>query len=74
VYVWPWVSDPDYDPLTLTVATPPAHGSVQMSGNQFVYTPTDPRFVGTDTFTYTADDGLGGTATGTITVALLTRR
>jgi len=48
-----------------------AHGSVALSGGNIVYTP-DPNFNGTgafaDSFTYSIDDGNGGTAVGTVTV------
>ena len=71
-------SDPENDPTTLAVVTPPAHGSlVDASGNpdtihqdgSFHYQP-NLDFVGTDTFTYWANDGVlnGRLATVTITV------
>jgi len=54
--------------LTITSVTLPAHGSVQVSAGQVVYTP-EAEFVGTDTFTYSATDGDDdGTATVTVTV------
>lgn len=44
-------------------------GSASLSGNDVVYTPaTD--FNGSDTFTYELSDGVGGTATGTVTVSV----
>jgi hypothetical protein len=55
---------------TITVATPPAHGMVTLSGTTASYTPA-PGFVGTDSFTYVVA-GPGGTSqaqTVTITVS-----
>lgn len=56
-------SDPDGDPLTIIAVTQPANGTVAISGSTLIYTP-NPGFFGIiDTFTYTIDDGRGGTAT-----------
>ena len=56
-------SDPDGDPLAITAVTQPANGTVVISNNTLIYTP-DPGFFGAfDTFTYTIDDGRGGSAT-----------
>ena len=59
-------SDPagDNDPLTITAYTQPADGIVTLVGGTFTYTP-DANFHGADSFTYTIDDGDGGTATAT---------
>ncbi|MFK7943051.1 MAG: Ig-like domain-containing protein [Paracoccaceae bacterium] len=63
-------TDPDGDPLTATLGTPPANGDVLLNPDgSFSYTP-DPDFNGTDTFTYVADDGNGGTVTETVTVTI----
>lgn len=59
------VSDPDGDPMTISVADP-AHGTVTREGDDWVYQPAE-GFSGTDTFSYTASDGVRST-TGTITV------
>jgi len=63
-------TSPDGVPLTAGAATDPPHGTVRVDPNgSFVYVP-DPLFSGTDTFTYTANDGYGSaTALVTITVA-----
>lgn len=63
-------TDADNDTLTAVIASGPANGSVvlQASG-AFVYTP-NADFSGTDSFTYTASDGSGGTATGTVTITV----
>lgn len=63
-------TDPDGDPLTATVVTPPTNGTVVLSADgSFVYTPNSD-FNGTDSFTYRANDGTedGNVATVTITV------
>jgi hypothetical protein len=61
-------SDPDGDTLTVAGATTPANGSVAVNlDNTLTYTPA-PGFVGTDSFSYTNDDGLGGSATATVTI------
>ena len=51
--------------LTIVSFTQPARGSVALIGGELVYTP-DPAYVGADPFTYTVDDGNGGTATAVV--------
>jgi YD repeat-containing protein len=61
-------TDPDNDALTISAVGTPAHGTVSISGGTSLnYTPTS-GYIGSDSFTYTAADGRGGTATATITV------
>ena len=62
--------DADGDPLTAALATGPAYGTLTLnSDGSFSYSPnTD--FVGTDTFTYTVDDGHGGTGGATVTITV----
>ncbi|WP_184470989.1 Ig-like domain-containing protein, partial [Pedobacter sp. AK013] len=63
-------SDVDGDPLTFTVTTPAAHGTVVVNADgTYTYTPT-PGYVGNDTFTVTVSDGKGGTTTVTIPVTV----
>lgn len=63
-------TDADGDALTITAKTDGAHGTVAInSGTSVTYTPTT-GYVGSDTFTYTIDDGHGGTAVGTDTVVV----
>jgi hypothetical protein len=64
-------TDPDEDPLTFAIATPPAHGLLSGTSPDFTYTP-DSGYSGPDTFTYTASDGdLTSTpATVSVTVEL----
>jgi large repetitive protein len=66
-------TDPDGDPLTVTIGSGPNNGTLTPGpGNSFTYTP-NPNFCGTDSFTYTATDsgGLSDTATVTINVACI---
>ena len=62
-------SDPDTtDTLSITGVTQGANGTVVDNGDGTVtYTP-NLSFTGSDSFTYTADDGQGGSDTGTVTV------
>ncbi|MBK8039286.1 MAG: tandem-95 repeat protein [Verrucomicrobiaceae bacterium] len=55
-------TDVDGDALSYTIATQPAHGTL----NDLIYTP-DADFYGDDSFTFTASDG---TATSTATVSI----
>ena len=68
-------SDPDGDPLTVSVVTLPSNGTLAGgavgAGGGFSYTPAS-GFVGTDTFTYEVSDGVltaGATVTITVTNA-----
>ena len=62
-------SDPDNDRLVITSVTQPAAGSVVIGANQdrVIYTAPASGVVDT-TFTYTASDGNGHTATGTVSI------
>jgi large repetitive protein len=61
-------SDPDGDPLTVTALGTPESGAAAIEPDQTVtYTP-DPGFVGQDAFTYTVDDGKGGSAQAQVAV------
>ncbi|HZM14806.1 MAG TPA: Ig-like domain-containing protein, partial [Candidatus Krumholzibacteria bacterium] len=63
-------SDVDGDVLESRLRTPPAHGVLRVESNgAFTYTPA-PDFNGTDTFTYVADDGNGGTNQATVTLTV----
>lgn len=62
-------SDPEGDPLTIGSATA-TNGTVTVNpDNTLTYTPA-PDFNGTDTITYTADDGNGNATPGTVTVTV----
>ncbi len=65
-------SDPEGEALTVTgfEGVSEAGGAVDVqSDGSFTYTPADP-FWGEDSFTYTVEDASGGTATGTVRVAV----
>ncbi len=62
-------SDPDGDPLTIVSVSTPGNGEAVISGDVVLYTPAT-GFSGTDSFTYKIDDGFGGQATATVTVAV----
>ncbi len=53
--------------ITAVSPTSSQGGTVSLSGTTITYTPRSD-FNGADTFTYTLSDGVGGTATGTVTV------
>ncbi|MEQ1760247.1 MAG: Ig-like domain-containing protein, partial [Vicinamibacterales bacterium] len=62
--------DPDMDALTVEVETAPEHGTVVVHADgTFTYTPVS-GYEGTDSFTYTIDDGHGHTATGTVHITV----
>jgi len=52
-------SDPDGDPLAIASVGQPGHGQAIIQGDQVVYTPA-PGFTGTDSFSYSVEDGRGG--------------
>jgi uncharacterized repeat protein (TIGR01451 family) len=62
--------DPNNDPLTITVDSPPAHGTATVSAGKVIYTPNT-GYHGPDTFHYTVSDGRGGTAGATVGVTVL---
>jgi hypothetical protein len=63
-------SDADSDTLTPTVSSTSANGgTITISAGWVFYTPAA-GFTNADSFTYTITDGRGGSATGTVTVAI----
>jgi len=62
-------SDEDADTLSIVNLSTPAHGTVRVVNGKVNYTPSQD-FVGTDTFTYQASDGMvrGNPVTVTVTV------
>lgn len=54
-------------PLTVTAVTAATHGTVTLNGGVISYTPGSD-FLSGDSFSYTADDGAGGTGTATVTL------
>ena len=65
-------TDADADTINITVASASANGNtLSVSDGWVFYTPAL-GFTNADTFTYSLDDGHGGSATGTVTVAIKT--
>lgn len=64
-------SDPDGDPITIQSVGTPAHGTVTIlnNGTSLNYAPAA-NYIGSDSFSYTINDGLGLTATATDTVSV----
>ena len=61
-------SDADGDVLTAVKVTDPAHGTLVLADDgSFTYTP-DAGYVGEDSFTYQADDGLDDSNVATVTI------
>ena len=60
-------TDPENDPLTLQSVSNPPNGTASVLGNQVQYTP-DANFNGSDSFTYVVSDTGGKTATGSVSV------
>jgi len=61
-------SDPDGDMLHITALGTPAYGSVTINPDQSLTYWPQQGFFGTDRFSYTIDDGRGGSATATVTI------
>ena len=59
--------DADSDTLTVSAVTQGSIGSVTHNTTSVTYTASN---TGTDSFTYTVDDGYGGTAVGTVNVTV----
>ncbi|MCV6592155.1 MAG: tandem-95 repeat protein [Silicimonas sp.] len=63
-------SDAEGDTLSFALAAGPANGSVTIAADgSYSYTPAA-EFNGADSFTFTVDDGIGGTATGTVSITV----
>ncbi len=66
-------SDPDQAPnpvLTFAIATPPAHGTLSDAPPSVTYTPAAD-YVGADSFTYTAFDGLATSPPATVSITVM---
>jgi VCBS repeat-containing protein len=64
-------TDSDGDPLTASVVSTPVHGTVTLAEDgTFTYQP-DARFVGTDSFTYSAFDGVASSSPATVTINVI---
>ncbi|UCH10492.1 MAG: tandem-95 repeat protein, partial [Fidelibacterota bacterium] len=62
-------SDPEDDPLTFTVDENPSHGALSGTPPDLTYLPA-PDYYGPDAFTFTADDGHGGSASATVSLTV----
>lgn len=62
-------TDADGDALTVTSVQGATHGSISWVGSNITFTP-DALYSGPAGFTYTVSDGHGGTATGTVNIAI----
>ena len=64
-------TDPGNDEFTITAVSAASNGTVSISASQdtLIYTPNS-NYLGLDSFTYTINDGNGGTATGSVTVSV----
>lgn len=63
-------SDPDGHSLTAALLVGPTNGSLTLNPDgSFTYTP-NPGFVGTEVYTYTANDGYGGVTSATVRITV----
>lgn len=64
-------SDRERDPVTFTIATPPAHGTVKLDAatGRYTYTPTAD-YTGSDSFSATVSDGLNTSAPATVPITV----
>ncbi len=62
-------TDADGNTLSILSITQPTNGGASISGTSVSYTPNADYF-GTDMFTYITTDGMGGTATATVTIVI----
>jgi len=63
-------TDPDGDPITYSVLTSPAHGSLSGTAPALTYTP-DAGFSGSDAFTYRVNDGSLNSAAATVHIQVI---
>lgn len=62
--------EPDGDTLNVISVTQGANGAVSINPNKTVHYSPNLNFFGSDSFTYTIDDGHGGQSTGTVDVTV----
>jgi len=62
--------DTDADPLTFEVVTQPLNGELSGTAPDLIYTP-NANFFGTDSFTFSANDGIGTGEPGTVSISVI---
>jgi len=62
-------SDPDGDVLSIIALSQPANGQVSISGDQVIFTPAT-GYTGSDSFSYTVEDGFGGQGSASVAVTV----
>ncbi|MDJ0770626.1 MAG: choice-of-anchor Q domain-containing protein [Ilumatobacter sp.] len=62
-------SDPDPDPITFDIETPPSHGRLTGTPPNVTYTP-DERYLGDDSFTFVVDDGQVPSPAATVSITV----
>jgi VCBS repeat-containing protein len=64
-------TDPEHDPLTFAIVTPPSHGTVNLEATTgaIIYTPAA-NYNGADSFTYKANDGQVDSNIGTVSITV----
>ncbi|MBI1762031.1 MAG: tandem-95 repeat protein, partial [Acidobacteria bacterium] len=62
-------SDPDNDPLTFVIVTPPAHGTLNGNAPNLLYLP-NPNYNGADSFTFKANDGKVDSNVATVSLTI----
>ena len=62
-------SDPDGNPLTYSVVTQPAHGSLSGTAPNLTYTPAA-NYNGADSFTFKVNDGQADSAAATVSITV----
>ena len=63
-------ADPDFDELSLTSVTDPAHGTAAVATNSVASYTSDADFCGSDSFDYTMTDNHGESASATVSVTV----
>ncbi len=63
-------SDPDGSPLTVSSASTPTRGTAVINPNGTIFYTPNAGYLGVDSFTYTVNDGAGGTAMATVNVTI----
>ncbi|HWL50187.1 MAG TPA: Ig-like domain-containing protein, partial [Acidimicrobiia bacterium] len=62
--------DPEGDALTLSITSQPAHGSVSINPSKTITYAPATNYYGSDTFSYTATDPSGGSATASVMITV----